>query len=545
MSPPDAPVVPRPAATVVLLRDTQAGLEVFLQHRVGAMAFAPNVHVFPGGGVDDRDRVNGIGWSGPPPSWWAGRMGCAEELAGAMVCAAVRETFEECGVLLAGPSDGQALTTDPDELAEARAELVDRRGALADVLTARGWVLRADLLRPWANWVTPEKGRRRRYDTFFFLAALPDGQRADAGTSEVRSAAWRRPADALEEWKDDRIELLPPTWVTLEQLTEQPDVATALDASAGRTITPLIPKVRREGDRLVLSLPGELGYERAAYQLRPRATPPPAAPDAAGLLPARPNHPVYEKLRPVTPTASVLLAENPSMMTLDGTNSWLLRAPGSEDVIVIDPGPADERHLQLIAENGPVAQILLTHHHLDHSEGARRLAELTGAPVRALDPALVLGDEGLGEGDVVAAAGVELRVLATPGHTSDSLCFVLDDALLTGDTILGRGTTVIAHPDGRLGDYLGSLRRLAELPDGLAVLPGHGPELPDAGTIARQYLAHREERLDQVRRALAQLGPDATPRQVVELVYADVDQALWPAAEMSVKAQLDYLRDGL
>ncbi|WP_084211801.1 MBL fold metallo-hydrolase [Pseudonocardia acaciae] len=233
------------------------------------------------------------------------------------------------------------------------------------------------------------------------------------------------------------------------------------------------------------------------------------------------------------------------MMTLDGTNSWLLRAPGSEDVIVIDPGPADERHLQLIAENGPVAQILLTHHHLDHSEGARRLAELTGAPVRALDPALVLGDEGLGEGDVVAAAGVELRVLATPGHTSDSLCFVLDDALLTGDTILGRGTTVIAHPDGRLGDYLGSLRRLAELPDGLAVLPGHGPELPDAGTIARQYLAHREERLDQVRRALAQLGPDATPRQVVELVYADVDQALWPAAEMSVKAQLDYLRDGL
>jgi glyoxylase-like metal-dependent hydrolase (beta-lactamase superfamily II) len=237
----------------------------------------------------------------------------------------------------------------------------------------------------------------------------------------------------------------------------------------------------------------------------------------------------------------VLLAENPSPMTLEGTNSWLLRADGAEDVIVIDPGPADERHLRLLAEQGPVAQILLTHRHHDHAEGARALAELTGAPVRALDPALVLGDEGLGEGDVVAAAGVELRVLATPGHTSDSLCFVLDDAVLTGDTVLGRGTTVIAPPDGRLGDYLGSLRRLAELPDGLAVLPGHGPELPDAGTVVREYLAHREERLDQVRRALAELGPDASPRQVVELVYADVDRALWPAAEWSVRAQLDYL----
>jgi glyoxylase-like metal-dependent hydrolase (beta-lactamase superfamily II)/8-oxo-dGTP pyrophosphatase MutT (NUDIX family) len=523
---------------VVLLRDAPAGLEVFLQHRVHAMAFAPNVHVFPGGGVDDRDRRNGIGWAGPPASWWAGRMGCAEELAAAAVCAAVRETFEECGVLLAGPAPGNATPPQPEEMTAARAELVDGRGSLADVLAARGWLLRADLLRPWANWVTPE-GRTRRYDTHFFLAELPAGQRADANNSEVRSGGWRRPADALADWKADRIELLPPTWVTLEQLSEQPDVATALGASETRTISPLIPKVRREGDRLVVTLPGELGYQRAASQLRPRVAPSPSP--SAGLLPARPSHPAYEKARPVTPTASVLLAENPSPMTLEGTNSWLLRADGADDVIVIDPGPADERHLRLLAEQGPVAQILLTHRHHDHAEGARGLAELTGAPVRALDPALVLGGEGLTEGDVVAAAGLELRVLATPGHTSDSLCFVLDDAVLTGDTVLGRGTTVIAPPDGRLGDYLGSLRRLAELPDGLAVLPGHGPELPDAGTVVREYLAHREERLDQVRRALAELGPEASPRQVVELVYADVDRALWPAAEWSVRAQLDYL----
>jgi glyoxylase-like metal-dependent hydrolase (beta-lactamase superfamily II) len=249
----------------------------------------------------------------------------------------------------------------------------------------------------------------------------------------------------------------------------------------------------------------------------------------------------------VTPLASVLLAENPSPMTLDGTNTWVLRAPGEETCVVVDPGEDDEVHLRRVAAQGPVALVLLTHRHHDHAGGARRFAELTGAPVRALDPSLVLGSEALGDGEVVAAAGVELRVVATPGHTSDSLSFLLDGpdgvrAVLTGDTILGRGTTVIAHPDGALGPYLDSLRRLAGLAPATAVLPGHGPELPDAPAVATAYLAHREERLDQVRSALAVLGEDATPRQVVEVVYADVDRVLWPAAELSVRAQLDHLR---
>jgi glyoxylase-like metal-dependent hydrolase (beta-lactamase superfamily II) len=257
--------------------------------------------------------------------------------------------------------------------------------------------------------------------------------------------------------------------------------------------------------------------------------------------------PAYGVLRPVTPLAAVLLAENPSPMTLDGTNTWVLRAPGEEAGVVVDPGEDDEEHLRRVAAQGPVALVLLTHRHHDHAGGARRFAELTGAPVRALDPSLVLGSEALGDGDVLTAAGVELRVIATPGHTSDSLSFLLDGpgadpAVLTGDTILGRGTTVIAHPDGALGPYLDSLRRLAELAPGTAVLPGHGPELPDAPAVANAYLAHREERLAQVRAALALLGEDATPRQVVEVVYADVDRALWPAAELSVRAQLDHLR---
>lgn len=259
------------------------------------------------------------------------------------------------------------------------------------------------------------------------------------------------------------------------------------------------------------------------------------------------THPAYEELRPVTPLASVLLARNPSPMTLEGTNTWVVRAPGVEECVVVDPGEDEIGHLTAVAGHGPVALVLLTHRHHDHAGGARRFAELTGAPVRALDPSLVLGSEALGEGEVVAAAGVELRVVGTPGHTSDSVSFLLDGpgadpVVLTGDTVLGRGTTVIAHPDGQLGPYLESLRRLADLAPGTAVLPGHGPELPDAPAAARAYLAHREQRLEQVRSALAALGAGATAREVVEVVYADVDRALWGAAELSVRAQLDHLR---
>jgi len=244
-------------------------------------------------------------------------------------------------------------------------------------------------------------------------------------------------------------------------------------------------------------------------------------------------------LRQVTATAGVVLAPNPGPMTLDGTNTWVLRDGGASACVVIDPGPLHEQHLTTVASCGPVASILLTHGHVDHSEGAARLAEITGASVRALDPRHRLGDEGLDEGDVVEAAGLELRVIATPGHSADSLSFLLDDAVLTGDTILGRGTTVVAHPDGVLADYLVSLRRLEALGE-LTVLPGHGPELASAGVVAAQYLAHRAMRLDQVRTAIA--AGATTAQQVVEVVYADVDRVLWPAATLSVRAQLAYLQ---
>jgi glyoxylase-like metal-dependent hydrolase (beta-lactamase superfamily II) len=251
--------------------------------------------------------------------------------------------------------------------------------------------------------------------------------------------------------------------------------------------------------------------------------------------------------------ASCVLAPNANMMTLDGTNTWVLREPGARRSVVVDPGPEIAKHLDAVAEEaGAVAVVLLTHGHLDHSEAASTFAARMGCGVRALDPGQRLGGEGLADGDVVEVDGLEIRVVATPGHSSDSLSFVLpaEQVVLTGDTVLGRGTTVVAHPDGKLGAYLDSLHRLhalAEAQEATGVWPGHGPVIDDALGALDFYLAHRQERLEQVREALDAMTPEERAaenlaRVVVEKVYVDVDPVLWGAAELSVRAQLDYLR---
>ena len=255
-----------------------------------------------------------------------------------------------------------------------------------------------------------------------------------------------------------------------------------------------------------------------------------------------PAHPAYGQLRPVTDTAAVLLCDNPGLMTLDGTNTWVLRGPGSDELVIVDPGPDDDAHLEKVAALGKVSLVLISHRHGDHTDGIDKLVDRTGAVVRAVGSGFLRGLGGpLTDGEVIDAAGLRIRVLATPGHTADSVSFVLDDAVLTADTVLGRGTTVIDNEDGSLRHYLESLRRLRGL-GARAVLPGHGPDLADLQAVTAMYLAHREERLDQVRGALRHLGEDASARQIVEHVYTDVDEKLWPAAEWSVQAQLNYLR---
>lgn len=236
--------------------------------------------------------------------------------------------------------------------------------------------------------------------------------------------------------------------------------------------------------------------------------------------------PVLAEAERLPDWVTAVRAPNPGPMTLDGTNSWVLATPGGRTVVV-DPGPADEEHLAALAAYRP-SLILVTHGHPDHVDGLRPLVARTGATVvwdqveelRSLD-------------------GLDIAPLATPGHTADSVCFRVEArgerAVLTGDTILGRGTTIV---DGDLGDYLRSLERLAGL-GAMPVLPGHGPALADCGAAARAYLEHRRARLAQVKEALA--AGARTAREVVEIVYADVDRAVWPAAEATVAAQLAYL----
>ena len=251
-----------------------------------------------------------------------------------------------------------------------------------------------------------------------------------------------------------------------------------------------------------------------------------------------------------------VLAPNAGPMTLEGTNTWILRGELEGPSVVVDPGPLDADHLdRLVQCAGEVQAVLLTHHHLDHSEAARAFAGRVGCGVRALDPAYRLGGEGLDEGDVVVVGDLEIRVIATPGHTSDSLSFLVPraGAVLTGDTVLGRGTTMVAHPDGELGAYLGSLLRLRDLAQQhlvTSIWPGHGPVIEDALPVLEYYLAHRRERLEQVRevrRALigepprSHLSTQAMVSAIVEIVYADVDPVLWGAAELSVRAQVAYL----
>lgn len=237
-------------------------------------------------------------------------------------------------------------------------------------------------------------------------------------------------------------------------------------------------------------------------------------------------------------------ADNPSPMTLEGTNTYLLRV--RDGTVVVDPGPLLEAHLERVAElAGPVVLTVLTHGHPDHAEGAGRFHEITGAPVAARDPRRCVDAAPLEQDDAsVGVEGLDLRVLHTPGHTADSVSFVVRDpaepAVLTGDTVLGRGTTVVAHPDGALKPYLASLDRLRGL-GGVRLLPGHGPVRDDVAAVAEDYLNHRMMRLQEVRDALA--GGARTPREVVEAVYADVGRSLWDAAEQSVRAQLDYLAE--
>lgn len=253
---PGTPPPLRDASTVLLVRDGATGPEIFLQRRVTGMDFAAGMTVFPGGGVDPSDADAEIAWAGPGPDWWAAKFATTAPRAQALVCAAVRETFEECGVLLAGPT-ADTVVSDTTEYRESRQALERRELSLARFLADNDLVLRADLLRPWANWITPVI-ERRRYDTRFFVAVLPEGQRADGATSEAEVVHWRTPAAALERWRAGEDVLLPPTWSQLVAVSRYPDTAAVLAAEP--VIEPIMPEVAGAGGLTGLEFPDSARY---------------------------------------------------------------------------------------------------------------------------------------------------------------------------------------------------------------------------------------------------------------------------------------------
>ena len=257
-------VAPKDASTVILIRDAAAdaaasGIEVFLLRRVKGMAFAGGMTVFPGGGVDPSDADAEVDWAGPSVDWWAGRFSTDAARAKALVCAAVRETFEECGVLLAGPS-ADTVVADTSRYAQSRIQLEKRELSFSDFLKRENLVLRADLLRPWANWITPV-GEGRRYDTRFFVAAAPHGQIADGATSEAEDVQWQSPAAALAHWQGGGSILLPPTWSQLTALSAFGSVAEVLAAEP--EIPVILPTLITDEEQLRVEFPGQDGYYEA------------------------------------------------------------------------------------------------------------------------------------------------------------------------------------------------------------------------------------------------------------------------------------------
>ncbi|WP_030942380.1 NUDIX hydrolase [Streptomyces sp. NRRL S-646] len=267
------PVVPKRAATVMLLKDTDRGPAVHMLRRRASMAFAGGAYAYPGGGVDPRDDEHHVRWAGPTRAWWAERFGVDESAAQAIVCAAVRETYEEAGVLLAGPSADSVVgdTTGEDWEAD-RAAVAAREYSFAEFLDRRGLVLRSDLLGAWTRWITPEF-ESRRYDTWFFVAALPHGQRTRNASTEADRTVWIRPGDAAASYDKGELTMMPPTIATLRQLVSCATAADALAAAPGRDLTPVLAQARLKEGEIELYWPGHDEFTKHIPTDRPTDSP--------------------------------------------------------------------------------------------------------------------------------------------------------------------------------------------------------------------------------------------------------------------------------
>jgi recombination protein RecT len=527
------PVALRPAATVLLLRDGPDGLQVLMTRRSMTASFAPGAYVFPGGGVDAADAA---------AHTHANRRIGQNDLHLTQAIAAIRESFEELGVLFARHTDGRWAD-------EADIAALDRKAPFAAQCAARGLHLAADQVFILAHWIT-DRDLPRRFDVRFLVARMPEGQTPVADESEQFEPVWVRPQDALARHEAGQFFIIFPTIRTLERLQAFKTVDEVLTARAANEV-PLWTSCPRGGwlaGREVRYMEHESAFGELAL----------VSPDGQIV-----HHLDWQSEQAVTLLKNVqrLTAPNPGVMTGPGTNSYLVGDPHT-GFIAIDPGPADPDHLERLwrAAGGQIRFIVCTHSHADHSPGAAPLQALCDGkpPILGLasrptaransqftpDRELADGEQLVLEGDGVTHT---LRAVHTPGHAANHVCLVLeeDGLLFSGDHVLNGSTTVIDPPDGHMGDYLTSLDKLAAACDDHGIefiLPAHGHVLGFAKQAITQLKAHRLKREAKIAAAMQAL-PHGTLQDWVEKAYDDVPPRLWPVAARSLQAHVDHIRE--
>lgn len=549
------PATPRPAATVLLLRDVPGGFEVLMTRRSATASFVPGAYVFPGGGIDAADaQAHALSTRRPGQS----------DLALTQAVAAMRESFEELGILLARHPDGRWAS-------QQDVAALDRKASFNAQVAEQGLTLAGADVHLLAHWIT-DRDIPRRYDVPFLVARMPEGQQPEADNAEQFEPVWVRPASALTEHAAGRFFMIFPTIRTLERIQHHTSVQSVLDACAASedALFASCPRAGLRGGQESRHMEHEPEFGELEL----------VCPDGQML------HPLdWDSQRPLSLLKNVqrLTAPNPGVMTGPGTNSYLVGDPTTGH-IAIDPGPDDPEHIERLwrAAGGRIQAIVCTHSHPDHSPGARRLQALCASstaagnapppilglssgptsrrdsqftPDRELQnnellvlahPAQTARKASENETQSVQALTHTLQVIHTPGHASNHLCLVLqeDGLLFSGDHILNGSTTVIDPPDGNMHDYLTSLDTLSAAcaTHGIRfILPAHGYVLGNAPLAIEQLRQHRLKREATVLAAMQAL-PHGSLHDWVRHAYADVPERLWPVAERSLLAHVQRIR---
>ena len=537
------PATTRPAATVLLLRDSDAGIEVLMTRRSMTASFAPGAYVFPGGGVDALDARSHA---------QASRRATQSDLHLTQAIAAIRESFEELGVLIAQRSDGTSATQ--DDIAA-----IDRKQPFAAQCAARGLTLCGADVFVLAHWIT-DRDLPRRFDVPFLVARMPQGQTPVADEAEQFEPVWIRPADALARHAAGTFFIIFPTIRTLERLKDFATVEAVLHACA-QTEQPLWTSCPRAG-WLAGTEARYMEHEQPFGELEM------VSPDGQLV-----HHLDWNTLQPVPLLKNVmrLTAPNPGVMTGPGTNSYLVGDPNT-GYIAIDPGPADAAHIEQLwrAAGGDIRMIVCTHSHADHSPGAKPLQALCAQsshmaphgvpPILGLSslptaranseftPDRTLADQErltLSAKSISADTTHTLKVIHTPGHAANHLCLVLleDGLLFSGDHILNGSTTVVDPPDGEMTAYLDSLDALSAActeHDIHFILPAHGYVLGQAASAISHLKAHRLKREAKILKVM-QAQPQGNMDDWVAKAYDDVPPRMWPVAKRSLLAHVQRI----